>query len=205
MRASDRQPATAVDAVEPVILVDDAPHTTHDAEFTAFVRAHQADLLRTAWLLVGDAHRAEELTQNALVRTYGAWRRVRDGDPLAYARRVLVNLRTDSWRRRRRELLVEPDRLAHEVRPGRADDDRLADRDLVVRALSTLTRRQRTVLVLRHFLGLPEAEVADELGVSVGTVKATTARAIAKLRAELVAEPSAAAAPPSRTRTGDTP
>lgn len=175
-------------ATEPVVLVAGARAQTRDEEFTSFVRRHQGDLLRTAWLLVGDAHRAEELTQQALVRTYTAWPRARTGDPLAYARRVLVNLRTDTWRRRRREVLVAPEDLRDDAQPGRTDADRLADHDVVVRALATLTPRQRRVLVLRHFVGLAELEVADELGVTVGTVKATTARAIAKLRAEFPAE-----------------
>lgn len=158
---------------------------TADEEFTAFVVAHQADLLRTAWLLVGDAHRAEELTQQALVRTYAAWSRAGSGDPLAYARRVLVNLRTDSWRRRRREVLV--DELPEEsaglgVHPARDAADDHADRDRLVRALAALTLKQRRVVVLRHLIGLPEAEVADLLGVSVGTVKSTSSRALALLR-----------------------
>ena len=78
---------------------------TRNSEFTSFMLAHQAELLRTAWFLVGDASRAEELTQHALTRTYAAWSRARR-DPLAYTRRVIVNLRTDTWRRRRRETLV---------------------------------------------------------------------------------------------------
>lgn len=161
---------------------------TSDDEFTAFVAAHQGELLRTAWLLVGDAHRAEELTQQALVRTYAAWARAGSGDPLAYTRRVLVNLRTDSWRRRRREVLVDgvPDeavRLGAEPARDPAADH--ADRDRLVRALAGLTPRQRRVVVLRHLVGLPEAEVADHLGVSVGTVKSTSSRALALLRETL--------------------
>lgn len=161
-----------------------------DADFTAFVGAHQADLLRTAWLLCGDAHRAEELTQQALVRTYGAWSRAGSGDPLAYARRVLVNLRIDTWRRRRREVLVPPSDMPDDGRhpgtpPQASSADRQADRDQLVRALATLSARQRRVVVLRHLVGLPEAEVAADLGVSVGTVKSTSSRALAQLRATL--------------------
>lgn len=153
-----------------------------DKAFTAFVVAHQRDLLRTAWLLVGDPHRAEELTQQALVRTYASWSRAQDA-PLPYARRVLVNLRTDTWRRRRREVLVAdlPDDAARAEHAA----DGLADRDRLVRALATLTTRQRRVVVLRHLVGLPEAEVADDLGISVGTVKSTASRALAALRAVL--------------------
>ncbi len=161
---------------------------TADDEFAAFVIAHQAELLRTAWLLVGDAHRAEELTQQALVRTYAAWARAGSGDPLAYTRRVLVNLRTDSWRRRRREVLVDElpeDAAGLGAHPARDTADDHADRDRLVRALAALTPKQRRVVVLRHLVGLPEAEVADHLGVSVGTVKSTSSRALAQLRETL--------------------
>lgn len=176
-----------------------------DAAFTAFVAEHQAELLRTAWLLVGDAHRAEELTQQALVRTYGAWSRVADGDPVAYTRRVLVNLRTDTWRRRRREVLVAdlPEDAAPDGRsPQPPAADRQADRDVLVRALATLTARQRRVVVLRYLVGLSEAETAEDLGVGVGTVKSTSSRALALLRAAMsdAAPPGAATTAPRRNR-----
>ncbi|WP_456817944.1 SigE family RNA polymerase sigma factor [Cellulomonas sp. URHB0016] len=156
---------------------------TRDVEFTAFMSAHADDLHRTAWLLCGDAHRAEELTQQALVRTYASWGRARRGSELAYARQVLVNLRVDTWRRRRREVLSAPDDLPEVVSAdahGRAND-----RDQLVRALALLTPRQRRVVVLRHLVGLPEAEVAAQLGVSVGTVKSTASRGLATLRSAL--------------------
>ena len=161
----------------PALVVDT------DAEFTAFMQAHAADLLRTAWLLVGDAHRAEELVQHALVRTYAAWPRARRDDPLAYARRTLMNLRIDTWRRRRREVLSAPERLPEtRAAGGQGPSD---DRDQLVRALALLSPRQRRIVVLRHFVGLPEAEVAAELGISVGTVKSTASRGLATLRAAL--------------------
>lgn len=165
-----------------------------DEEFAAFMAASTPALARTAWLLCGDAHLADELVQQALVRTYLAWPRARDRDPLAYARRVLANLRIDTWRRRRREVLVDPVDLPHGAAPSGAD--RLADRDRLVRALATLTTRQRRVVVLRHLEGLSETEVADDLGVSVGTVKSTASRALARLRDSLGDD-----AP--RTRTDD--
>lgn len=172
-----------------------------DAQFTAFVAEHQAALLRTAWLLCGDAHRAEELTQQALVRTYAAWARAGAGDPLAYARRVLVNLRIDTWRRRRREVLVadvpEGAPPGHGTRPSTADHQ--ADRDQLVRALATLSARQRRVIVLRHLVGLPEAEVAADLGVSIGTVKSTSSRALARLRASMTDDAAPSAAPSARS------
>lgn len=186
---------------------------TPDEEFTAFVVAHQGDLLRTAWLLCGDAHRAEELTQQALVRTYAAWARAGAGDPLAYARRVLVNLRIDTWRRRRREVLVAdvPDDASPPgVTGGPSTADHQADRDQLVRALATLTARQRRVVVLRHFIGMAESEVAEDLGVSVGTVKSTSSRALALLRGTLAeaappAGPATASDPPSTTAASDPP
>jgi RNA polymerase sigma-70 factor (sigma-E family) len=155
--------------------------TDVDTEFTAFMAKHGDALLRTAWLLVGDRHRAEELTQQALVRTYGAWRRAR-ADPLAYTRRVLVNLRVDTWRRRRREVLTAPEAMPDEptATPARAED-----RDQLARALALLTPRQRRVVVLRYLVDLSEADVAADLGVTPGTVKATASRGLATLRAAL--------------------
>lgn len=157
--------------------------TARDEEFAAFMAASTPALARTAWLLCGDLHLADELVQQALVRTYLAWPRARDRDPLAYARRVLANLRIDTWRRRRREVLVDPVDLPHGARSSSADQH--ADRDQLVRALATLTTRQRRVVVLRHLEGLSETEVADDLGVSVGTVKSTASRALARLRDSL--------------------
>ena len=156
--------------------------TSRDEGFAAFMAKHQGDLLRTAWLLCGDANRAEELTQLALVRTYAAWPRASSGDPLAYARRVLVNLRVDTWRRRRREVLTSPERMPELGVPA---DRRADDRDQLVRALATLTTRQRRVIVLRHLLDLSESDVAAELGITVGTVKSTASRALAALRASM--------------------
>jgi RNA polymerase sigma factor (sigma-70 family) len=124
---------------------------------------------------------------------------VRQRDPLGYARKALANLRIDHWRRRRREVLVPPDDVGPDSTPvhGRAEaGDRTGDRDQLVRALSTLTPRQRRVVVLRHFLDLSEAEVADDLGVSPGTVKSTASRAMAQLRSVLAAEHAPAARTP---------
>src|SRR5690242_13319363 len=99
-------------------------------------------LLRTAWLLTGDHHRAQELTQASLVKTYAAWPRVREGEALAYARRVLVNHRTDVWRATRREVVTDtpPETPARAVEgAGRRDAEGTSDdRDQVVRLLRTL-------------------------------------------------------------------
>jgi RNA polymerase sigma-70 factor (sigma-E family) len=163
------------------VVVSSGERPGRDAEFTAFVVEHADHLLRTAWLLTGDAHRAEELVQETLVRTYVAWTRAHDGDPLAYARRVLANLRVDVWRRRRREVLVSPDRLPEAA--GAGGQGAADDRDQLVRALAALTPRQRRIVVLRHYAGLSETEVADDLGISVGAVKSIGSRALAALRA----------------------
>ncbi|WP_291379863.1 SigE family RNA polymerase sigma factor [Demequina sp.] len=167
-----------------------------DAEFSAFVRAASPELGRVAWYLCGDPVRAEDLLQHALLRTYLAWGRVRHGDPVAYTRRTLTNARIDGWRKSRRETLTAP--LAMPDPP--ADDGALAraEQDRLGRALRSLPPRQRRVVVLRHLLDLSEADTADELGVSVGTVKSTASRGLARLR-ELLAEPADSTSPRGST------
>lgn len=159
------------------------PGRGRDEEFAAFMTAAAPSLARTAWLLCGDAHQADELVQQALVRTYLAWDRAREREPPAYARRVLANQRISTWRRRRREVLLGPDRFPESGVVG--GEAAAADRDQLVRALALLTPRQRRVVVLRHLEGLSEKEVADDLGVSVGTVKSTASRALGRLREAL--------------------
>jgi RNA polymerase sigma-70 factor (sigma-E family) len=155
----------------------------YDAEFTAFATAAQAELGRLAWLLTGDVHAAAELVQTTLVRTYTAWPRARAGDPLAYSRRILANARIDLWRKRRREVLVAPDQLPHGVT---ADESAVVvHRDELVRALAELSPQQRRVVVLRYLVGLSEREVADDLGVSTGTIKTQASRGLHKLRASM--------------------
>lgn len=166
--------------IEPVVLVG---AVSRDEEFAAFMAGAAPALARTAWLLCGDVHQAEELVQQALVRTYVAWPTARERDPLAYARRTLANQRISTWRRRRREVLLAPADVP-EVAVD-ATGTRLAERDQLVRALAVLSARQRRVVVLRHLVGLTEQEVAADLGVTVGTVKSTASRALARLRVAL--------------------
>lgn len=152
----------------------------HDAAFVAFVELHSRHLLRSAELLTGRTGAAEDLVQTALLRLYRHWPRVSQGDPLRYVRRVMVNARSDWWRRRPwSEQTVEnvPDTAS----TGDLTGDH-ATRDAVLRALAPLSQRERTVLVLRYCDDLPEREVAALLGVSVGTVKSTASRALAKVR-----------------------
>lgn len=156
-----------------------------DAEFAAFVRSASVELGRVAWFLTGDEARAEDLLQTSLMRTYLAWSRAStfEAGPTAYARRVMTNARIDSWRKHRREALTAPSEVPDAAQPSTADAH--AERDLLVRALRTLTPRQRRIVVLRHLVGLSEAEVAADLGVSLGTVKSTASRALADLRTAL--------------------
>jgi RNA polymerase sigma-70 factor (sigma-E family) len=156
-----------------------------DAEFDEFAVAAWPRLRWAAYLLVGDEHLAEDLAQTALVRTYAAWRRVRKDDALAYARRTLVNANIDRLRRRRgHEVGWEHPAAegAARLRSPVAGEDTVADRDLLVRLLAGLTARERRVVVLRHVYDLSEPMVAAELGINLGTVKSTNARALAKLR-----------------------
>ncbi|CAM5261518.1 SigE family RNA polymerase sigma factor [Streptomyces fumanus] len=148
--------------------------------FREFVANRSSALLRTAVLLSGgDRHAGEDLLQNALIRAAGRWQRI--DEPEAYVRQVLYRQQISRWRLKwpRREVSVgEPP----ETGTG-TDISAAADLKLVMRgALARLTARQRTVLVLRYFEDLPEAEVARILGCSVGTVRSTTHRSLARLR-----------------------
>lgn len=146
--------------------------------FGAYVVGRSPALLRTAYLLTGNRADAEDLLQTALAKTYLAWDRIREREALdGYVRRVLVTTQTSFWRRKREALYGEvPER------PGR---DQLADADLhdaLWTALGRLSRKQRAAVVLRYYEDLSEAETARVLGVSVGTVKSTTSRALSLLR-----------------------
>lgn len=147
-----------------------------DAEFTEFVTSASASLGRTAYLLTGDHHLAADLVQEAMVKTYLAWGRVRPGEAQAYARRVLVNLNIDRWRRRPAQPSDEIDQVSG------SDEGQVDDRDQVVRALAELPAQQRRVIVLRYLEDLSEAEVATQPGVSVGAVKSACSRGLATLR-----------------------
>jgi RNA polymerase sigma-70 factor (sigma-E family) len=168
-----------------------------DKDFADFAQASYAGLRHAAYLLTGDRHAAEDAAQTALVRTYAAWARVRRDDAYAYARKVLVNHVTDRWRRKLREYPVA-DLPEASGEPDPADE--IALRHWLAGALAGLTVKERAVIVMRYLFDLPEAAVARDLGVSVGTVKSTTSRALAKLRVQADDEegsdgPTAAALP----------
>ena len=150
-----------------------------DEDFAEFAAASYGGLRHAAYLLTGDRHSAEDAAQTALVRTYAAWSRVRRDDAYAYARKVLVNHVTDRWRRRGREYPVG-ELPEHDASPDPADE--VALRHWLTRALATLTAKERAVIVMRYLFDQPEAAVARDLGITVGTVKSTSSRALAKLR-----------------------
>jgi RNA polymerase sigma-70 factor (sigma-E family) len=148
--------------------------------FAAFVAARSAGLMRTAYVLTGDQHAAEDLLQTALTKTAARWRHVVDS-PEAYVRKVMYHEQVNRWKRRGRESALPSSW-------ERAEHDRSGEVDLrlsLQQALLALPPRKRAVLVLRYFEDLPETQVAEILGCSVGTVRSQTHRAIARLR-ELV-------------------
>ncbi|MER6978197.1 SigE family RNA polymerase sigma factor [Streptomyces carpinensis] len=152
-----------------------------EAEFQEFVRARWSHLVRTAYLLTGDVHYAEDLTQTALAKAYRSWRRVSRSDrPEAYVRRILVSCNSDRFRKRRvTEALTAslPEVAGHDEAVSRA-----AERGPLLAALAGLPPKQRAVVVMRYWEDLSEAEVAEVLGCSPGTVKSQASKALAKLR-----------------------
>ncbi|MCG8927768.1 SigE family RNA polymerase sigma factor [Lentzea sp. CC55] len=146
--------------------------------FEEFVVGATPRLLRMAFLLTRDAGHAEDLLQTALAKAWRAWGRV-DGDPEPYVRRIIVTSRATWWRRRWRG--EEPTGDLPE-RPGQSPQDVVDEREWLWQALGRLPRRQRTVLVLRFYEDLTEAQVAGLLGCAVGTVKSQASKALAKLR-----------------------
>jgi RNA polymerase sigma-70 factor (sigma-E family) len=157
-------------------------------EFDRFVADSADRLLREAYLITWDAAEAEDLVQESLIRVARRWPRVRKMDnPTAYAGTVLVHLALDEGKRRtRRRAELEPAAAVtldehHDDATERALVRVEANADLT-QALGELPPRQRVALVLRYFEDLSEAEVAEAMGCSVGTVKSTTARALERLR-----------------------
>ncbi|MFI6787676.1 SigE family RNA polymerase sigma factor [Nonomuraea sp. NPDC050383] len=149
--------------------------------FGEFVAARATSLLRVAYLACGNEAEAEDLLQTALERTYKNWDRVRADSPEPYVRRVIVNTAI-SRARRRKILSIIPTRVLPET-PARSADVDL--RHVLMDALRDLPPRQRAVVVLRYWEDLSEAQAAEVLGCSVGTVKSQASKALAKLRTAL--------------------
>jgi RNA polymerase sigma-70 factor (sigma-E family) len=151
-----------------------------DERFAAYVRDRGEAHLRAAVLLTGDWHAAQDLVQASLVKLYRAWPKLRpDGDPDAYLRRIMVNTQRSWWRARWRRETPAAD-LPETVIADFADRQLLGAQ--VRQALQALPQRQRAVLVLRYCLDQPEAEVADLLSCSAGTVKTHAHRGLRALR-----------------------
>ena len=160
-------------------------------DFTAFAQACQLRMVRAAYLICGDRHLAEDLTQTALIKVALRWSQLRDGQPEAYLRTILYRDAVSWWRRRRREVLVAD---PPEHRWADDDGERAQLRVIFARALARLTPRQRAILVLRFYEDLSEAQIANVMRIAVGTVKSQTAVALRRLRqlapelADLVAD-----------------
>jgi RNA polymerase sigma-70 factor (sigma-E family) len=153
-------------------------------DFESLFRTRAPALLRTAYLLTGDRHLAEDLVQEALARTHRAWPRLcAGGNPEAYARRVMYHLQVSRWRQRRASEVL-PGELPHSASTRDHAGDAV-QRLVLRRALLALPARQRAVIVLRFFEDRSEAETAEILECRVGTVKSHTFRALTRLR-ELV-------------------
>ena len=154
---------------------------TPELAFVDFVRDRAPALYRYGYVLTGNAHDADDLVQDALIRLRGAWTRVnRQDDPTGYVRTTMARLHISAWRRRKREWLTSsvPDRPAYDAHvddgPGSA----------IWELLATLPPRQRAVVVLRYYERLTDDEIAETLGISRGTIRSQASRALDKLRAE---------------------
>jgi RNA polymerase sigma-70 factor (sigma-E family) len=184
--AAGRPSVPSARAVEP----DEAPpagRRIDDHSFREYVRTRGRGLLRTAHLLTGNLADAEDLVQSALAKTYLARNRISDPGALdSYVRRAMVNTQISWWRRRRLE----------EFPTDEVPDQAVADypvssdlQDSLQQAIDRLPQRMRAAVMLRYYEDMTEAEVAEVLGVSLGTVKSTVSRAVAKLRIDVELQP----------------
>jgi RNA polymerase sigma-70 factor (sigma-E family) len=158
-----------------------------DPAFREYVGARRQALLRTAYLLTGNLADAEDLVQSALAKTYLAWHRIEDRSAVdSYVRRAMVNTQISWWRRRRLE------EFPTDEIPDQATADYPVSTDVqesLRQAIDRLPQRMRAAVMLRYYEDMTEAEVAEVLGVSVGTVKSTVSRAVAKLRIDIELQP----------------
>ncbi|PRH80816.1 SigE family RNA polymerase sigma factor [Streptomyces solincola] len=160
-----------------------AAHASIYPSFTSYVRARGPVLLRTARSLTANPSDAEDLLQTALTKTYVAWERIEDHRALdGYVRRALINTRTSQWRKRRVDEYVCEELPEPHLPPAADPAEQQALRDAMWRAVLKLPARQRAMVVLRYYEDLSEAQTAEVLGVSVGTVKSAVSRALGKLR-----------------------
>jgi RNA polymerase sigma-70 factor (sigma-E family) len=157
-------------------------HSPPEADFRDYVRSRGSALLRSAYLLTGNMADAEDLVQSALAKTYQAWDRIEDRAALdGYVRRAMVNTHISWWRQRKVDEFPT-DEIPDQPVADRSGDSEL--HDTLQRAIDKLPQRMRAAVVLRYYEDMTEAQVADVLGVSQGTVKSTVSRAVAKLRSD---------------------
>ncbi len=168
-----------------------------DDEFHNFMTGRWPSLLRTAYLLTGSHHDAEDLAQNALARAYVKWSHVRNSDDMAaYVRRIMIHAHADRFRRRAVREWFTPRLPETPVADQTANVDR---RSAVMDALGRLPARQRSVVVLCYFEDMTHAQVAAALGTRTSTVRSQITRGLAKLRedgllAALAEQPAATSA-----------
>ncbi len=160
-----------------------ASSAERDADFGAWMAARQPGLHRTAYLLAGDHHTAEDLVAQTLAKVYLSWHKIERRESVdGYARRILVNEHNSLWRRPWKKREVTHDSLPDQV--GAHDHYDEGQSQALWSLVQTLPRKQRAVIVLRYYEGLSEAEIADVLGISTGTVKSQASRAMATLRTQ---------------------
>jgi RNA polymerase sigma-70 factor (ECF subfamily) len=163
-----------------------AEPSPEELSFEDFVRGASVSLHRTAYLLTGSREAAQDVVQTALTRVYLAWDRHAQWDnPTAYARQVVVNTVLTNQRRRWTGEVARADLGDRELGAAADRSGEVADRDALRRALDALPLRQRTAVVLRHYLDLSEAQTAAEMGAPLGTIKSLTARGLDALRTQL--------------------
>ncbi|WP_234048407.1 SigE family RNA polymerase sigma factor [Streptomyces liliifuscus] len=156
-----------------------------EMDFNRFVAARSAPLFRGALVLTGNRETAEDLVQETLERVCRKWRTIAAKDaPDAYVRRIMVNLANDRWRRFRRTV---PHQDTGDMAAPGDEYGRIDSRDQLVRALQSLPMRMRTVVVLRYFHDLSDAEIAADLRISQSTVRSQLARGMEKLRSQFPA------------------
>jgi RNA polymerase sigma-70 factor (sigma-E family) len=184
-----RQPGPQVngrakDSADPAVgqKVVNGSKFKEDIDFDEFVVSRGRSLLHSAYLLTGNVADAEDLVQSALAKTYQAWDRIEDRKALdGYVRRAMVNTHISWWRRRKVDEYPTDDIPDQPVADSPVSSEQ---HDALRRAIERLPHRMRAAVVLRYFEDMTEAEVADVLGVSQGTVKSTVSRAVAKLRTD---------------------
>ncbi|MEU4354745.1 SigE family RNA polymerase sigma factor [Streptomyces virginiae] len=172
----------AIDANQyQAVPAQQTPSSTSEAEFTAYVQERRAALYATAFHLTGDRYEAEDLLQSALFSTYRAWDRISDKAAVGgYLRRTMTNLHISAWRRRK--LNEYP---TEELPETASDTDAMRGTELravLWQALTRIPEPQRTMLVLRYYEGRTDPEIAEILGISVGTVKSSIWRSLRRLR-----------------------